>query len=87
MDRRPSHPRRIANLAAVVLGLAGACGLSGCARDRSYSATPAPDGRVAFRPPLDRPDVKPMYVGGYAGSDYNRSTRPQSLRNRPMSLE
>lgn len=82
MDRRPPRLRRIA---AAVLGLAGACALTGCARDRVYTSTPDPGGRVAFRPALDRPDVKPMFVGGYAGSDYNRASRP--LRNRPLALD
>jgi hypothetical protein len=84
MDVRPHHLRRIA---AAALGLAGVCALSGCARDRYYTANPSPNGRVAFRPALDRPDVKPMYVGGYAGNDYHRSTRPQPLRVRPMEYE
>jgi hypothetical protein len=84
MDLRPQHFRRVA---AVVLGLAGACALSGCARDRYYAATPNPGGRTAFRPSLDRMDVKPMYVGGYAGNDYNRATRPKPLDVRPMRYE
>ncbi len=84
MDHRP---RRLLRVAAVAFGLAGVCALSGCARDRYYTATPAPGDRTAFRPPLDRLDVKPLYVGGYAGHDYQRDTRPKPLRVRPARYE
>ncbi|WP_337176073.1 hypothetical protein [Paludisphaera sp.] len=83
MDLRPQHIRRL----AAVVGLAGACALTGCARDRYFASTPSPGGRTAFRPSLDRPDVKPMFVGGYAGHDYNRMTRPKPMRVEPMRYE
>ena len=90
MDTRQT--RRLVRIATAFAGLAWACTLSGCARDRSYSAyspgTPAEPGRrTAWRPPFDRNDVKPMFVGGYAGADYNRDTRPAPLRNRPMTMD
>lgn len=81
------HPRRLLRVVAVAFGLVGICVPFGCARDRSFTATPAPGGRTAFRPPLDRTDVKPMYVGGYAGHDYTRDTRPQPLRVRPTRYQ
>ena len=83
--------RRLLSLATVAAGLSWALSTAGCARDRYYSASPGSGagglGRVAPRPPLDRPDVKPMFVGGYAGSDYNRASRPAPMRNRPMTFD
>jgi len=90
MDTRKT--RRLVRLATAFAGLAWACTLSGCARDRAYTpyspGTPTEPGRrVAWRPPFDREDVKKMFVGGYAGSDYNRETRPTPLRVRPMAMD
>lgn len=84
MDLGPHQFRRVA---AVALVLAAACACGGCARDRYYTSSPNPGGRTAFRPSLDRPDVKPMFVGGYAGNDYHRDTRPRPLKLRPMAME
>ncbi|MDG3007489.1 hypothetical protein [Paludisphaera mucosa] len=90
MDQpQPRRPHPFATVAAA-LGLAWAAALSGCARDRYYTSTPEAGtgvGRVAQRPVLETPQAKPLFVGGYAGADYNRATRPTPLRNRPMSGE
>lgn len=54
------------------LGLA-ILAVTGCARDRYYTATP--DGgltRVVQRPVLNAPKGKPVFLGGYAGADYSR---------------
>ncbi len=89
----PSTPRRPFRLAtaAAALGLAGAAACSGCARDPYYSETPGTSsggiGRIVRRPALEQPAVKPLFVGGYAGADYNRATRPSPLRVRPMDIE
>ncbi|WP_165247060.1 hypothetical protein [Paludisphaera soli] len=89
----PSTPRRPSRLATAVaaIALAGAAACTGCARDRYYSATPGDSsggiGRIVRRPALEKPEVKPLFVGGYAGADYNRMSRPVPLRNRPMDIE
>ena len=81
--------RAIKGSAVVAIGLGLAGSLSGCARDRSQlSSAESPGGRrrLARRPALEGiGPVKPLFVGGYAGADYNRETRP--LRNRPMQIE
>ncbi|AMV35877.1 hypothetical protein [Planctomyces sp. SH-PL62] len=86
--RTPRRPFKLAT-AAVALGLAGAAACSGCARDRFYTATPESGGvgRVVRRPALETPAVKPLFVGGYAGADYSRGSRPTPLRSRPMEVE
>jgi len=86
----PRKPRRTTSPATVAaaLALAGAAALSGCARDRVYSATPQPGvGRVVRRPVLEKPEVKPLFVGGYAGADYSRASRPRPLRNEPLLVD
>jgi len=72
-------------VAAIALGLAAS--FTGCARDRYYSATPEGGlgSRLVRRPALGEPaqmSPKPMFLGGYAGADYNRETRPAPLRLR-----
>jgi hypothetical protein len=59
------------------IGIAAALGLfgGGCSSDRSYR--PRPDRtNVVQRPTYEDEGTKTLYLGGYAGADYDYGARP-----------
>lgn len=59
------------------LGLLASLGLmlAGCAGDRNLGARPDAS-RIAQRPTYPVEGTRPLYLGGYAGANYDPVTRP-----------
>jgi hypothetical protein len=57
-----------------LIAFLGACG-SGCVGDRHYGSAPDTT-RIAQRPTYPIEGTRPLYLGGYAGANYDPATRP-----------
>jgi hypothetical protein len=72
----PEHPRR-GQTTHALLGIVASLAvcLPGCAWDRTFGAD-RDTTRVAQRPTYPIEGTRPLYLGGYAGANYNPVTRP-----------
>jgi hypothetical protein len=72
MSRTASNTGRACLIGLV---LAGGCLVAGCSSDRSYR--PQPDTTNVVRRPIFSDDgPKTLYLGGYAGANYDSDVRP-----------